>query len=178
MTRRPKLAKNLLVSACTLWALIESGYAADFIPLPTALEKALATKKVKKKTLTAEPLSSGALEMGKSTDLYYVKDGDKVKRAAFVDKGMYKPGCTHTWVIGINPDKGSVTDIQVVEMSCPHAHPTREARFLDEFKGMGPADAGKIKDINTVAKATGSSELLKHSVKRVVSAYAKAKGTL
>lgn len=112
-------------------------------------------------------------------DVYYSKNGQgKAARLAFVETGIYKPNCTHTWVVGVDPASSKVTGIEVVEMSCPHAFPTKEKSFLDQYKGKGPAEARSlIKQIDTIAKATGSCNLTTEAVVRSIETASKVKGT-
>jgi hypothetical protein len=111
-------------------------------------------------------------------DVFYSKNAQgKAARLAFVEKGVYKPNCTHTWVVGVDPATDKVTGIEVVEMSCPHAFPTREKSYLDQYVGKGPAEAKTlIKQIDTIAKATGSCNLTTEAVVRSITAAEKAKG--
>jgi hypothetical protein len=57
-------------------------------------------------------------------------------------------------------------------MSCPHAYPTREQSFLSQFIGKGPKDAPTLKKkVDTVAKATGSSDLTTDAVVRSIEVW-------
>lgn len=164
-----KCTSTIGKAALTLafWAQIELAGAVDFEPMNKALVNLLGTTKVVKKTV------------GKS-EAYYVKGAKGIpSKIAFIERGVYEPNCTHTWAIGLDPKSGAVTEIRVIEMSCPHAFPTRAASFLDQYKGKGPADAAKLSaDIKTIAKATGSSNLTTDAVKRTVTAYKGLKGKL
>jgi hypothetical protein len=117
--------------------------------------------------------------LGPGQDVYYSKNArGKAARLAFVETGIYKPNCTHTWVVGIDPSTDKVTGIEVVEMSCPHAFPTKEKSFLDQYVGKGPAEARTlIKQIDTIAKATGSCNLTTDAVVRSITSASKVKGT-
>ena len=98
---------------------------------------------------------------------------------AFIQKGIYEPNCTHTWAIGIDPKTGKVTQVRVIEMSCPHAFPTKADSFLDQFKGKGPADAATLdSSIATIAKATGSCKLATDAVKRSIVDFNQVKGQI
>jgi len=109
---------------------------------------------------------------GKEIAVYYSKNSSgNPKRLAVVQKGIYEPDCTHTWVVGLDAKKSKVRSVRAIEMSCPHAFPTREASFLNQFKGRGPASVKKLAgEVHTVAKATGSSELATDAVKTAIQA--------
>lgn len=163
--------KTRVVRALSIWALllqIETAHSAEFEKLGAAVAKALGTSKAFR-----APASSG-------TTAFFAKDGSgKPARFAVVEKGMYEPNCTHTWVIAIDARKVAVEQIRVVEMSCPHAFPTNKATFLDQYKGKGPADMKSLKsEIHTIAKATGSSNLTTDAVIRAVSLASSMKGKL
>ena len=140
-----------------------TSYAGEFEKLGTAVERTLGTKKAAKKTLKID---------GKDTTVFFAKGKDgKATKYAVLQKGIYEPDCSHTWVVGIDAKSLAVDQIRVVEMSCPHAFPTKENSFLDQYKGKGPADVKKLKDeIGTIAKATGSSNLTTDAVIRSVKA--------
>jgi len=112
--------------------------------------------------------------------VFYAKGADgKATRLAFVQEGIYKPSCTHTWIVGVDVASGSVTEVRPVEMSCPHAFPTKEDSFLGQFKGKAIADASKLDgDISVVAKATGSSKLAIDAVKKSLKTAKELQGQL
>lgn len=168
MTR--KLSKKACVVAAIAWLTVEQSMAVEIEPMGKALVKILGTTKVFRKNLKVD---------GKDVSLFYSKDGaGKPAQVAFIEKGIYEPNCTHTWAIGVDP-KGAVSEVRVIEMSCPHAFPCKAASFLDQYKGKTVAEAAKLgDDIDTVAKATGSSKLTTDAVKRALTAYPKAKGQL
>jgi hypothetical protein len=144
--------------------------ATEFEKLGDSIGKSLGTKQVfqTKATVGSETIS-----------LFYSKDGSgKANKFAALQKGIYEPNCTHTWIIGL--DKSAKIDsIRVVEMSCPHAFPTREDSYLDQYKGKGPKDLATLKgQIHTVAKATGSCNLTTDAVIKSIKAVASVKGTL
>lgn len=148
-----------------------SAYATEFEPLGKAVAAVLGTKSAFKKSFAFE---------GKPLDVFYAKDGaGKASKFAFVQKGVFEPNCTHTWIIGIDALSGKVDEIRVVEMSCPHAYPTKTESFLGQFKGKGLADAQKLKsDIAPVAKATGSANLVTDAVRKSIVAASKLKGNI
>ena len=112
-------------------------------------------------------------------DVFYVKDAGRVKRAAFIEKGLYEPNCTHTWAVGIDGATGKVSDVRVIEMYCQHAFPTKGEAFLSQFKGKGKAEASALpKSIDTIAKATGSCLLAAEAVGRALINYDTVKGQL
>jgi hypothetical protein len=153
-----------------LWATVESAHAADIERMGDALKALLHTGAgVKAKAVPGS--KDGA-------KLFYVKRGNKIAAAAFVERGIYPPDCTHTWAIGINPASGAVTGIRPIEMKCQHAFPTRAASFLDQFKGMGPRNLPKLQNIETIAKATGSCLLTRDAVKRSIVSFQKMKAKL
>lgn len=160
-----------VIPALVLLALIEKTQAAEFEPLGKAVAGALGTTKAFKKSMPVD---------GKSVDVFYSKGGNgKAAKYAFVQKGIYEPNCTHTWVVGVDANSNKVTQVRVVEMSCPHAFPTKAANFLDQYKGKGPADAASLNEkVITIAKATGSSNLTTDAVKRSITAATKIKGKL
>lgn len=141
---------------------VEIAKAVPFESLPAALTKVLnGETKVVKRNVKVK---------GKSADAFIPKKrGKKGYTIAFVQKEVYPPNCTHTWVIGVQSRTRKVTSIREVEMSCPHAFPTRKNSFKSQFVGKGPADVRKLKKgIDYIAKATGSSELLRDSVVRSI----------
>lgn len=146
-------------------------FATEFEPLGAAVAASLGTKKAFKKSFAFE---------GKPLDVFYAKDGaGKANKYAFVQKGIYAPNCTHTWIVGVDAASGKVSEVRVVEMSCPHAYPTKTESFLGQFKGKGLADAAKLKgDITPVAKATGSANLAIDAVRKSLVAASKLKGKI
>lgn len=157
--------------AAAVFALIESAHAVQIEPLGKAIAAALGTTKAFKNSMN--------LDGKTATSFYYSKDSRGAPEAlAFIEKGIYPPNCTHTWVVGVEAKTQKVKEVRVVEMSCPHAFPTKSSSFLAQYKGKGPADAAKLHDeIDTIAKATGSSKLATDAVKRSIEAAVKvAKG--
>jgi hypothetical protein len=154
-----------LYAVCALLFLLEQANAATFEPKGKAIGDVLGTSKAFSK------------KVGSDT-VYYAKGGDgKATKLAFVQEGLYKPNCTHTWVVGVDASSGAVTEVKPVEMSCPHAFPTKEDSFLGQFKGK--TDADKLdKDIDVVAKATGSSKLAIDAVKKSLKEAKELKGQL
>jgi len=149
------------------WAFAVS--AVEFEKLGSAIAKTLGTKEAFR-----EKASLG----GVTHDIFFSKaKNGKPAQFAVVQKKIYEPNCTHTWVIGVNAKTLKVTGIRVVEMSCPHAFPTRSASFLDQFKGKGIAQLATLKsETRTIAKATGSCLLTADAVVTAISA-AKAQPT-
>ncbi len=169
---QPKTKTSLFTAAAIAVELARtSAFATEFEPLGKAIEGTLGTKKAFKKSFAFE---------GKPLDVFYAKGaGGKPTKFAFVQKGIYEPNCTHTWIVGVDANSGKVSQVRVVEMSCPHAYPTKTEGFLGQFKGKGAADASKLKaDVATVAKATGSSVLAIDAVRRSVVAASKLKGKI
>lgn len=146
-------------------------YATEFEPLGQAVAASLGTKKAFKKSFAFEK---------KPLDVFYAKDGaGKATKLAFVQKGVYEPNCTHTWIVGVDASSGKVSGVRVVEMSCPHAYPTKTESFLGQFKGKTFADASKLKnDITPIAKATGSANLAIEAVRKSLVAASKLKGKI
>lgn len=112
-----------------------------------------------------------------TVDIYYEK---KTKaRFAVVQKRIYDPNCTHTWVIGIDGKTSTVTTIRMVEYSCPHAKPASKASFFEQYKGKGPADTKTLKaSISTIAKATGTCDLTTDAVITAIESIDQLKKTL
>ncbi|MEW6055322.1 MAG: FMN-binding protein [Bdellovibrionota bacterium] len=165
------------ISAVSLLAslyVLESAHAASFENLEAAVLKALKVKS--KKDAVQKPVKID----GKEEKIPYSKDkSGKPAYYAFIEKGLYPPNCTHTWVIGIDAKTSKVNDVRVVEMSCHHAFPTKEPTWLEQFMGKGPADVATLDDdIDTIAKATGSSKLATDAVKRAITKAEKAKGKI
>ncbi|GEM_PF-1093391 len=146
-------------------------FATEFEPLGAAVANSLGTKTAFKKSFAFE---------GKPLDVFYAKDAaGKATKYAFVQKGIYAPNCTHTWIVGVDAATGNVSGVRVVEMSCPHAYPTKTESFLGQFKGKGLADAAKLKsDITPIAKATGSANLAIDAVRKSLVAASKLKGKI
>jgi hypothetical protein len=143
--------------------------AAEFQKLGKAVATALGSTKASKRTVSIG---------GKATDVFTLKSpSGAAERYAFVERGIYQPNCTHTWVVGVDAKTSKVSDIQVVEMSCPHAFPTKEASFLSQYKGKGPAELKTLSSsVMTVAKATGSAELTTKAVERAIQGSMQLKG--
>jgi hypothetical protein len=153
-----KFIRYPLSVATVLASLQQQASAQQFQPLGKTIFQMIKAKDPKN-----VPTKSLAHPSG-NVDVFYTKKGGKLSTLAFVQKGVYPPDCTHTWVVGVNPTTFKVTDIQVVEMSCPHAFPTRTRNFMGQFVGKGPADTKLIKKATIVMKATGSSELTREAV--------------
>ena len=140
----------------SLWIQVEA-HAVEFEPLNKALLAALGTPKVQKKSF------------GPSQVFYSKNSAGKADKIAVVEKGIYEPNCSHTWVIALDSKTVKVTEIRVVEMSCQHAFPTKAASFLGQYQGVGPAETVTLsKKIKTIAKATGSSDLTTQAVVRAI----------
>ncbi len=135
--------------------------ASEFESLKNALSQGLGTTKAFKATVTAG---------GKTDSVYYSKDDSgKPLKVAVVQKAIYPPNCTHTWVVALDAKTSTVSEVRVVEMSCPHAFPTNKAFYLDQYKGKGPADVSKLKgSIQTIAKATGTCNLTTEAVETAI----------
>lgn len=150
---------------------VDLARATEFEKMGNAISKALGTTKAFKTThtLKTEPIT-----------VFYSKDASgKAEKLAIVEKRLYEPNCTHTWVIGLNAKTAKVEQIRVVEMSCPHAFPTKENSYLEQYQGKGPAQAKTLKaDVHTVAKATGSSELTTDAVVESIIVADKLKGKI
>lgn len=135
---------------------------------------------ISKALKTTQAYKSSATVSGEKVDVYYSKSkAGQAERFAVIQKKIYEPNCTHTWVIGVDSKSGKVDDIQIVEMSCHHAFPTKEASFLSQFKGRGPASLSTLKDkTQTIAKATGSSLLTADAVITAIKAVDSIKNSL
>jgi len=135
--------------------------ATEFEPLEKAISAELGTTQAFRKKYTLD---------GKEWEIYYSKGADKKPlKLAAVQRGVYEPDCTHTWVIGMNANPIEVTNVRVVEMKCPHAFPTKTQSFLGQYVGKKEADLSKLdQSIVTVAKATGSAVLTTDAVKRSI----------
>ncbi len=149
---------------------LEKSFAVEFESLAQALAATLKEKK--------QVLKNSVTVRGRTVDYYMRKDVKPDKATiAFVQKEVYDPNCTHTWVIGVDSSRHRVTSIREVEMSCPHAFPTRQMSFKSQFLGKTRADIPKMKDsIDFIAKATGSSELLRDSIVRSIEGSAMISG--
>jgi thiamine biosynthesis lipoprotein len=182
---RPKLTEKLMKKNLTstlssvivislTWLNIETSRAATIEPLGKAVAALLGTTKAVSKTL------KGGDADGKDATVFYTKGNNgAADKVVFIQHGLYKPDCTHTWAIGMNASKGTVSEVRVIEMACPHAFPTKSASFLDQYKGKGPADVATLdNDVHTIAKATGTSILATEAVKRSITTLAKYKGQL
>lgn len=152
---------------------LDDCFASQFEKKEVALAKLLGKGKAFKRVIALnstdlDPKISG----GFHHDVFFTKSKDgKPKTIAVVEKRTYEPNCSHTWVVGIDASTFQVRDIRVVEMSCPHAFPCREASFLDQYKGAGPAKLKSLrKEVTTIAKATGTSQLTTDVVITAISA--------
>jgi hypothetical protein len=152
--------KQILIVASALIA-IDSAQAVQFEPVGKALAALLGTTK---------PFTKKVQQGSKETTAYYTKNkSGMVDKIALIENGVYPPNCTHTWAIALDAQKAEVKSIRVIEMSCQHAFPTRSASFLNQYVGKGPAQLTKLEgDIHTIAKATGSSDLLTAAVKHSI----------
>jgi hypothetical protein len=136
--------------------------ATEFEPLQKALTAALGTDKAFKKKYSVE---------GKDYDLFYSKDakGNALKFAS-IQKAIYAPDCTHTWVVAMKAQpKVEVTEVRVVEMSCKHAFPAKSKSFLSQYEGKKVADAktlDKSISLASVATATYTGIYTTDAVKR------------
>jgi len=159
-----------LVVTTLLFLFVETAHSAEFEKLGKAISKALGTKKAFQKKVKVK---------GQEVQVFYNKKKGKATKFAVVQKRIYEPDCTHTWVIGLDAKKSTVREIRVVEMSCPHAFPTRKASFLEQYSGVGPKGSKALKSkIVTIAKATGSSELTTDAVQTAIEAANKLRGKI
>lgn len=165
-----KKKQTLFVTLCTI-LLIEQAMAVSLQPKGKAIAEVLGTKDAFQKKVTVD---------GKEQTLFYSKGSDgKAAKYAFVQEGLYPPNCNHTWIVGIDAKSGTVTELRPIDMSCPHALPTKEVSFLSQFKGKAIADADKLdKEIDVVAKATGTSKLAIEAVKISLKGAKELKGQL
>ena len=157
---------SMLFAMSLTWASLEKAHAVDLVPMGKALAGVLGTQKAFKKSIG-------------ETTFFYSKDGKgKADRVAFIEKNVWQNSCTHSWIVGIGKD-GKVTQIVAQEQQCPHARPSSQASFLDQYTGKGPADVAKLKgQINTLAKATGSCELATDAVIHAITTYQKIQGQI
>lgn len=161
---------KMLLAIGSLWLSVDRCKAVEIEPLAKSLQALLGTTKVLKKTFD--------LDSKKKLDAFYIKDSSgKPEIAAFIEHGLYEPNCTHTWTIGVDAKTGKIREMRVVEMSCPHAFPTKEKSFLNQFKGKGISDAPKVKSqVHTIAKATGSSILAAEAIQRTLENFNRVRG--
>jgi hypothetical protein len=140
-------------------------HATEFEPPAKAISELLNTTKAFKKSIEVS---------GKPVSFYYSKNSNgKMDRIVFIEHGLWEPNCTHTWAIGLDAGTKKVLGIKPIEMSCPHAFPTKSEGYLDQYTGKGPADVSKLDgDITVIAKATGSSKLMTAAVKRTLTEIA------
>ncbi len=141
--------------------------AAEFMKLGAAIKSVIKTDKAQMKSATVD---------GEKIDIFMPKNG-AAKVYAIKQGGIYPPNCTHTWIVGVGAKDCKIKGIEVVEMSCPHAFPTRKVTFLDQFKGKGPAQLKSIDSgVSTIAKATGSCDLTTKAVEKAIKACEKVRG--
>jgi thiamine biosynthesis lipoprotein len=169
--RRPSLktpsrssTPSLLAASALLWATLEQAHAVELVPMGKALVGVLGTPKAFKKTVD-------------DATFFYSKDAKGgMDKVAFIEKNTWQKQCTHTWIVGMGKD-GKITQIVAQEQQCPHAKPAAAESFLEQYKGKGPADVGKLKDdVNTIAKATGSCELATEAAIHAINSYKKIAG--
>ncbi len=165
--------KNFLVKTAAIALLLvhlDRATAMEFEKMGTAVACALKVTKASKASTVVD---------GKPVNAFYAKNGaGKAARFAVVQQRVYPPNCSHTWVIGLDAS-GKVDDIHVVELGCTHAYPTKEKSFLQQFNGKCLADVKSLKgSVQTVAKATGSSELAADAVVTAITAVGQLKKTL
>lgn len=160
-----------LVVAGITWLSVENVRAVEIEPAGKAVQALLGTPKAFQKQLKGPD--------GNVVTFYSKNAAGKADKIVFIQKGIYQPDCTHTWAVGLDVATNKVTSVRVIEMGCPHAYPTKSASFMDQFKGKGPADVAKLdSEIQTVAKATGTSQLATQAVKKSITTLAKYKGQL
>ncbi len=166
-----KLWNQVFASTFLVIFSIKEALAVQFEATGKAVAAVLGTTKAKKKTVNVD---------GKDVTVFYsTDDSGKASKLAFVQEGLYKPNCTHTWIVGVDAKTTSITGIRVVEMACPHAFPTKESSFLDQFTGKGPKDVAELSsDIHGVAKATGTSNLTVDAVKSSIKGAMSLKGQI
>ena len=147
---------------------IDQGFSVEIVPLKNALKATLGpVKAAAKKNMT---------QGGEKFEVYYDKNAPK--KFAVVQRRIYPPNCTHTWVIGLD-SSATVKDIRIVEYSCPHAKPATTPSYFEQYIGKGPADAGSLKgSISTVAKATGTCDLTTDAVIMSIKGVTDAKKSL
>lgn len=165
-----RLAKVVVIALLAL--CLDSAKATEFMKQAQALTKALgASKGISKKSISLSGALDRSIASSETAEVYALKEGSGVKKIAVVQKRVYEPNCTHTWVVGVNPKSLKVENVNVVEMSCPHAFPCKEVSYLEQYKGVGPADLKKLKGkVDTIAKATGTSNLTTDAVITAVTA--------
>lgn len=161
MKSKSNVLSPAVVAAAALLSIPFYGMQAEarqIAPLLKTVADVLGTSKASKKMLG-------------TTTVFYSKDKDKASKVAVIAHALWGGRCTHEWVIGIDYPTNKVTKVAVTELSCPHADPINESGFLDQFKGKGPVDMKGVKrlsGINTVAKATGSSDLTNEEVVKAI----------
>ena len=150
---------SILLSPTFLFGM--NALAVEFEPLNQAISKSLGTTKAFKKEIKID---------GEDVTTYYSKSADdKPSKFAVIQKGIYAPSCTHTWVVGLDAKKGTVDQIRVVEMSCQHAFPAKAPEYLAQYTGKGFADLEKLdSQVAPIAKATGSCLLTTKAVKKSI----------
>ena len=167
--RKKQMKRNAsaLLVATLLWGSAEMAQAVELEPMGKAVAALLGTTKAFKKTLGDTPV-------------FYAKGPDgKATKVVFIQKGIYQPDCTHTWAISLDAATQTVSEVRPLEMSCPHAFPARAASFLDQYKGVGPANVAALdSNVHVVAKATGTCRLTTDAVKRSIQTLVKSKGEL
>ena len=163
------LKKLSLTLAVYLLLSFEQASAVEIEPLKSALLALLKTPKVFKKQIRGV---SGPV------DVFYSKDGrGSADKMAFIEHGIYEPNCTHTWAIGVDKKTGKISQVRVLEYSCPHAAPINSSSFLDQYKGKAPVDVKKLDaKVTTIAKATGSCRLTTDAVKRTLKNFYNYRG--
>lgn len=171
MNNKMKVKFAEVTAVFWLLSQIQNVGATEFATIRDVVPSMLKTTKPSKRTI-----DSGQNKI----DVFYSKDSSgKLDKAVFIEKGLYEPNCTHTWAVGVDGKTSKITDIRTIEMSCPHAYPTKDGWFIEQFKGVGPADVAKLDGkVHKVNKATGSSVLLKDAVKRSIANAQKLKGTI
>ncbi|MBC7396844.1 MAG: hypothetical protein H7333_05315 [Bdellovibrionales bacterium] len=149
-------------SAFTLLSVHFLGMQAEarqIAPLLKTVADVLGTSKASKKVI------------GKDTVFYSKDAAGKASKVAVIAHATWGGRCTHEWVIGLDYPTNKITKVAVTELSCPHADPINESGFLDQFKGKGPVEVKGVKrlsGINTVVKATGSSDLTNEEVVKAI----------
>lgn len=143
---------------CILVILQRSAWAVVFEPVEQAIPAILQSKSVFPIVMQGKPRPD--------LKVFYSKDKKGVQRFVVLEDRIYETGkCTHQWAIGIHPKTQAVTEIRVIEMKCQHAFPCEKKNYLKQYVGVGPKDLKTLKSkIQTIAKATGTSDLTTDAV--------------
>ena len=157
MAYRVMMALFLLVEA-------RSALALEFETTSQAIQGLLETKTYYRKQVLPSSLNS------KQMDILYSRNSSGAPgRVLFLQHRENPAKCAHTWAVAIDPKSTRVLGVHVLSVKCAYGFGIRDSKFLDQYRGVGPAEVKDLeRRIHGVARATVSSQLTTQVVKESV----------